>query len=412
MNIIIHRGTHQIGGSAIEISTKSTRIILDFGNELSLDEKYIPINLDIDGVTKGIPDCDGIVISHYHMDHLGQLTSVFPEIPLYMGELSKEVAMIATEYQDKNLYLRLLGANIFRGGEAFTIGDIRIRPLVIDHSAADSYMFVIEAEGKRVLYTGDFRMHGVRHHVLQKLVNTYIGEVDVLITEGTSLSRDVDGSISEAAVLEDISSYIQDGKYVFVMCSSTNIDRIMGIWQNMPTDKVLICDAYQKRILDTVINNVYYESSLYRRHDSPLVLNKGPYPKYYMDNGFVSLVRGTEYFISHIKEFPKDDVRIIYSMWTGYIEENLALKALLDAYPTYICHASGHVTKDDLIKFIELVNPDAIIPVHTDNPERLEELVPHRNVYVVNDKDHLSYKFSKKFCLCCIINKKRAINVW
>ena len=387
MNIIIHRGTHQIGGSAIEISTASTRIILDFGNELSLDEKYTPINLDIEGVTKGLPDCNGIVISHYHMDHLGQLTSALPEIPLYMGELSKEVAMISAEYQDKNLYLRLLGANTFRGGEAFTIGDIRIRPLVIDHSAVDSYMFVIEAEGKRVLYTGDFRMHGLRHHVLDQLVNTYIGEVDVLITEGTSLSRDADKYISEAAVLDDISSYIQDGKYVFVMCSSTNIDRIMGIWQNMPTDKVLICDAYQKRILDTVINNVYYESSLYRRHDSPLVLNKGSYPKYYMDHGFVSLVRGTENFISQIKEFPKDDVRIIYSMWTGYIEENLALKTLLETYPTYICHASGHVSKDDLIKFIELVNPDAIIPVHTDNPERLEELVPHRNVYIVNDNE-------------------------
>ena len=387
MNIIIHRGTHQIGGSVIEISTASTCIMLDFGNELSLDEKYIPINLDIDGVTKGMPDCDGIVISHYHMDHLGQLTSALPEIPLYMGELSKEVAMISAEYQDKNLYLRLLGANTFRGGEAFTIGDIRIRPLVIDHSAADSYMFVIEAEGKRVLYTGDFRMHGLRHHVLDQLVNTYIGEVDVLITEGTSLSRDADKYISEAAVLDDISSYIQEGKYVFIMCSSTNIDRIMGIWQNMPTDKVLICDAYQKRILDTVINNVYYESSLYRRHDSPLVLSKGPYPKYYMDHGFVSLVRGTESFISQIKEFPKDDVRIIYSMWTGYIEENLALKTLLETYPTYICHASGHVSKDDLIKFIELVNPDAIIPVHTDNPERLEQLVPHRNVYIVNDKD-------------------------
>ena len=387
MNIIIHRGTHQIGGSAIEISTASTRIILDVGNELSLDEKYIPINLDVDGVTKGIPDCDGIVISHYHMDHLGQLIAALPEIPLYMGMLSKEVAMISAEYQDKDLYLRLLGANTFRGGEAFTIGDIRIRPLVIDHSAADSYMFVIEAEGKHVLYTGDFRMHGLRHHILDQLVNTYIGEVDVLITEGTSLSRDADKYISEAAVLDDISSYIQDGKYVFIMCSSTNIDRIMGIWQNMPTDKVLICDAYQKRILDTVINNVYYESSLYRRHDSPLVLSKGPYPKYYMDHGFVSLVRGTENFISQIKEFPKDDVRIIYSMWTGYIEENLALKDLLETYPTYICHASGHVSKNDLIKFIELVNPDAIIPVHTDNPERLEELVPHRNVYIVNDNE-------------------------
>ena len=387
MNIIIHRGTHQIGGSAIEISTVSTRIMLDFGNELSLDEKYTPINLAIDGVTKGKPDCDGIVISHYHMDHLGQLTSALSEIPIYMGELSKEIALIGAEHQDRDLYLRLLGANTFRGGEAFSIGDIHIRPLVIDHSAADSYMFVIEAEGKRVLYTGDFRMHGLRHHVLDKLVNTYIGEVDVLITEGTSLSRDADDCISEATVLDDISSYIQDGKYAFVMCSSTNIDRIMGIWQNMPTDKVLICDAYQKRILDTVVNNVYYESSLYRRHDSPLVLDKGKYPKYYMDNGFVCLVRATENHISHIKEFPKDDVRIIYSMWTGYIEENLVLKNLLDTYPSYICHASGHVSKDDLIKFIELVNPDAIIPVHTDNPERLEKLVPHRNVYGVNDNE-------------------------
>ena len=387
MNITVHRGTHQIGGSAIEISTESTRIMLDFGNELSLDEKYIPINLDIDGVTKGKPDCDGIVISHYHMDHLGRLTSALSEIPLYMGELSKEIALIGAEYQDRGLYLRLLGANTFRGGDVFSIGDIRIRPLVIDHSAADSYMFVIEAEGKRVLYTGDFRMHGLRSHIVEKLVKTYIGEVDVLITEGTLVSRGVNDGISEAAVLEDISSYIQDGKYVFVICSSTNIDRIMGIWQNMPSDKVLICDAYQKRILDTVINNVYYESSLYRRHDRPLVLNKGPYPKYYMDHGFVSLVRGTENFISQIKALPKDDVRIIYSMWTGYIEENLALKALLETYPTYICHASGHVSKDDLIKFIELVNSDVIIPVHTDNPERLEALVPNRNVYIVNDNE-------------------------
>ena len=346
MNIIIHRGTHQIGGSAIEISTASTRIMLDFGNELSLDEKYTPINLDIDGVTKGILDCDGIVISHYHMDHLGQLTSALPEIPLYMGELSKEVAMIATEHQDKDLYLRLLDANTFRGGEAFTIGNIHIRPLVIDHSAVDSYMFVIESEGKRVLYTGDFRMHGVRGHVLEKLIRTYIGDVDVLITEGTSLSRNAHDGISEREVLDDISSYIQDGKYVFVMCSSTNIDRIMEIWHNMPTDKVLICDAYQKRILDTVIDNVYYDSTLYRRPDSPLVLDIGAYPKYYMDNGFVSLARGTENYISEIKKFPKDDVRIIYSMWIGYIEENLALKTLLETYPTYICHASGHVSKD------------------------------------------------------------------
>ena len=52
MKIIIHRGTHQIGGSAVEISTKTTRIILDMGDELGLEKYYMPCPLVIDGVTE------------------------------------------------------------------------------------------------------------------------------------------------------------------------------------------------------------------------------------------------------------------------------------------------------------------------------------------------------------------------
>jgi len=32
-------------------------------------------------------------------------------------------------------------------------------------------------------------------------------------------------------------------------------------------------------------------------------------------------------------------------------------------------HASGHVSKSDLIKAIETIDPDIVIPVHTDSPE-------------------------------------------
>ena len=32
-------------------------------------------------------------------------------------------------------------------------------------------------------------------------------------------------------------------------------------------------------------------------------------------------------------------------------------------------HASGHASKSDLIKAIEIIDPEIIIPVHTDNPE-------------------------------------------
>ena len=80
-------------------------------------------------------------------------------------------------------------------------------------------------------------------------------------------------------------------------------------------------------------------------------------------------------------------MRIIYSMWTGYIDHNESLKKLLDAYPSYICHSSGHVTTSDLITFIDLVNPDLIIPIHTESPERLERILPHRNIRILNDKE-------------------------
>lgn len=56
-------------------------------------------------------------------------------------------------------------------------------------------------------------------------------------------------------------------------------------------------------------------------------------------------------------------------------------------YILYICHASGHVSKDDLVQFIEMVDPDIVIPVHTDIPEKLKRILPNRNVYVVNDKE-------------------------
>ena len=47
MQIIIHRGTHQIGGIAAEISTDTTRILIDMGDELSLDPDFVSAPLNI-----------------------------------------------------------------------------------------------------------------------------------------------------------------------------------------------------------------------------------------------------------------------------------------------------------------------------------------------------------------------------
>ncbi|MDP2813205.1 MAG: MBL fold metallo-hydrolase [Erysipelotrichaceae bacterium] len=68
MEVKIHRGQNQIGGNIVEISTSSTRILLDIG--LDLDESKNKELPKIDGLfeSKGF---DAILISHYHGDHVG-----------------------------------------------------------------------------------------------------------------------------------------------------------------------------------------------------------------------------------------------------------------------------------------------------------------------------------------------------
>ena len=72
----------------------------------------------------------------------------------------------------------------FHENQKLRFGDIVVTPYFVSHSAYDAYMFLIEAEGKRILHTGDFRGHGYFSKGLILTIQKYIGQVDVLIIEG------------------------------------------------------------------------------------------------------------------------------------------------------------------------------------------------------------------------------------
>ena len=52
-------------------------------------------------------------------------------------------------------------------------------------------MFIVECDGKTILHTGDFRDHGYLGHFLAGTLKKFVTgrDIDVLITEGTTLSR-------------------------------------------------------------------------------------------------------------------------------------------------------------------------------------------------------------------------------
>ena len=82
IEIIIHRGTKQIGGCLTEIRTEEARIFIDLGSELpDIYGNTPPETLSIDGVTQAGNDCDGVFFTHYHGDHIGMISLVMPHVP-------------------------------------------------------------------------------------------------------------------------------------------------------------------------------------------------------------------------------------------------------------------------------------------------------------------------------------------
>ena len=254
--LVIHRGTHQIGGCVTELRTRTTRIFLDLGSPLPGPGGATPEEvLSLPGVTvPGAPPCQGAFFTHTHGDHMGQIGRILPQVPLFLGEAAREVTLVLYRRLARRpgmdcapVLAALERAHTFQPGVPLTVGDIRVTPLLVDHSAFDAYMFLVEADGVRLLYTGDFRDHGPRGKALRPMLERYVGQVDWLICEGTTLSRQPGPRMTEWELGRRARAVMEAHQHVFALCASTNIDRIAVLARSAPRRRPVVCDRYKKR---------------------------------------------------------------------------------------------------------------------------------------------------------------------
>jgi len=409
MNATIHRGTHEIGGTLIELNNGKSRLLLDAGFPLFLngnpiDDKTAKLPHDELlklGVLPSIvglyswdsPDFDGIIISHAHLDHYGLLKYVHPSIPVFMSLGTKTLIEISQTFKIVAEYP--INIRLFKMYESFNIGNFVVKPFLMDHSAFDAAAFVIKADDKAVIYSGDFRGHGRKAACLDSFIRQATKEANVLFTEGSMVARSDELTITEDE-LELLIVYEIKGKngITLVQSSSQNIDRIVSFYKAaLRLGKTFVVDVYTANIL----------------HELHALGNKIPYPSYdklkvffpyqwtqkiFKEIGAEYAKRFSPYRISReqvaaeqneivmwVRPSMRSDLircnlnggTFIYSMWKGYrdsaYQQSFENWLSEQGFSNVFLHTSGHATISDIRRLIDGLNPKKVIPIHTMQPD-------------------------------------------
>ncbi|HLL60917.1 MAG TPA: MBL fold metallo-hydrolase [Candidatus Nitrosocosmicus sp.] len=178
----------EVGRSAFLINSNNTNILLDYGVLLKR-EPVFPIHVKP-------KEIDAVVITHAHLDHSGFVPFLFlntdskvkalATLPTF--ELSQLLIQdmikisgfyLPFEYPD---LMNMLNHSINLDYRTkFGIRDVNITLFESGHVLGGSTV-IVEAEGKRIFYTGDINTRGSK---VLRPADLDVGEIDLLIIEST-----------------------------------------------------------------------------------------------------------------------------------------------------------------------------------------------------------------------------------
>lgn len=432
MKLTIHRGSKEIGGSCVEISDGKTRIIVDIGMPLvkSNGERFSfreyrhlkGHELIKEGV---LPDVkgfyaweeldkpiDALIISHAHTDHYGLLSFIKKDIPCYLGEGTKRLIELTNIFMGGRNYIHK--EKIFESENPFQIGNFRITPFLMDHLAFDAYAFLIENNGKKIVYSGDFRAHGRKRKALANFLKAVPKGIDALMLEGSLINRSGESNTkTEEDIESDIIADIKDSdKPVLAMVSGQNIDRIVSFYKAaIKTKRLLVIDVYIANILNALkgLADIPHPSKSFSRirvfypyRLSEKLAKCGRRDLLTKFRNFrisrEELAKNINKTLMLIRSSMLPDLKrmkglegsiFIYSMSRIYLKDD-NMKSFNDfikkqKMDMVYAHTSGHAPVETLQKVVSVIKPKKVIPIHTFNPEMYGDVFKDADVMEVSD---------------------------
>jgi ribonuclease J len=385
VRLTVHRATNQIGGNCVEIVAGDHRILLDVGRPLDAPNDatgLLPTTLDLKA------PMDGMLISHPHQDHYGLLEETPRDWPVICGEATKRLIQLTSGIFGKPIDRDF---RLWKSGSPFEVGPFRITTHLTDHSAFDAHMLLIEVEGKRLLYSGDFRTHGRKSALVDRFMAAPPPDIDVLLMEGTNLGSDK-SCVTESDLESDFEALFRQTKgRVFVAWSAQNIDRTVTLYRAcLKTGRTLVVDLYTAEVLEmleefgklpqpdwagvkVVVTGAM--ARMYRRKGNEAFVERmvpfGISAKKLSatHEKWVVMVRPSlmrDYARSGVEPNAADAWS--WSMWRGYLDNKdgaLVSKWLEDggSRANHI-HTSGHASPAVLRSFAHAMNAKQLVPIH------------------------------------------------
>jgi ribonuclease J len=410
MKLRVHRGTREIGGTCIELESAGSRILLDLG--LPLDSKNLE-SAQLPNVSSfSEPDASllAIILSHGHRDHWGLIPKVRPEIPLLMGKATESIMRAAADFVPDGV--ALTAAEYLVAGKRTEVGPFAIKPHLVDHSGFDAYALEIEADGRRIFYSGDLRAHGRKGKLFESMVNNPPKKIDTMLMEGSNLGRLADDqSFPTEEALEGVflDRFRATSGMALVACAAQNIDRVVTVYRAAKKcGRTLIVDAYAAEVLKAtghksipqpiegwsklaVFIPQWQRQQLVKKNIAPLVDSYRAYrlwPEQLAELAPQSVMLFRGWMMRDLdRANALTGARVIWSQWDGYLSEGPGAMLKLDCeargIPFESIHTSGHASLADLKRLAAAVAPKRLIPIHTFERERFPSLFD--NVSLIDD---------------------------
>lgn len=421
MRFEVRGGKDEIGGMCIEVAADDgTRILLDLGMRLYDDEGNdypfdTPQRPTAELISEGVlprgiaglygtdpasPGISAIFITHSHADHYGLAHHAHSAIPVYgsRGTVAMLTQVGRVFFPDAKIPKDL---KELPSPETVQVGSLCVSALEVDHSAPDSRAYLVEGDGQRLLFTGDFRAHGRTGYRFTKLLrDPRVHGVDWLLHEATTMGHGGTdhGMASELAVENALLKLACEvpAKIVVVVSSGQNVDRLISCYKAAyKSGRLLVIDPYQAFVLRVLaplsaripqfdwdrirvgildhqiealeragLAGVVAEMRQASVASRDLISTPGRY---------LISVRGNRKNTNLLSAVGREKVEPVWSLWKGYWPRpNCQLRKWCERNDVSVrfIHSGGHAWPQDIDRLISAIEPRQAVAVHTDTRER------------------------------------------